>query len=217
MEPGIVITRRCGPAPTRPAARLVHLSGLHDRSRSSARDEHHPGHRGDYNNPLIEPTDHGFGRSRGGPSTKLHHLVDGHGLPLVIAVTPGQSGDSPMLIPLLEHLRVTRPTGRPRTRPDRVQGDKAYSSQAIRQHHVAAASKPSSRNHPTRSATVSDATHAADAPSLTTVTSTEAARSSNAASPPSSNGGAWPPAMTNSPPSAAQQPSSTPSSPGHDI
>ena len=39
-----------------------------------------------------------------------------------------------MLIPLLQQLRVTRPIGRPRTRPDRVRGDKAYSSRAIRQH-----------------------------------------------------------------------------------
>ena len=39
-----------------------------------------------------------------------------------------------MLIPLLQNLRVTRPTGRPRTRPDQVRGDKAYSSRAIRQH-----------------------------------------------------------------------------------
>lgn len=82
----------------------------------------------------VEPPDHAIGRSRGGLSTKLHHLVDGHGLPLVIAVTPGQSGDSPMLLPLLEHLRVAGPTGRPRTRPDAVLGDKAYSSRAIRQH-----------------------------------------------------------------------------------
>lgn len=39
-----------------------------------------------------------------------------------------------MLIPLLEQLRVARPAGRPRTRPDRVRGDKAYSSRRIRQH-----------------------------------------------------------------------------------
>ncbi|MEX8033200.1 IS5 family transposase [Microbacterium sp. 20-116] len=78
-----------------------------------------------YNNSLIEPPDHGFGRSRDGLSTKLHHLVDGHRLPLVIAVTPGQAGDSPMRIPLLEQLRIARPIGRPRTRPDRLRGDKA--------------------------------------------------------------------------------------------
>lgn len=73
-----------------------------------------------------------FGRSRGGLSTKVHHLVDGNGLPLVIAVAPGQSGDAPSLIPLLEQLRVARALGRPRTRPDAVRGDKAYSSRAIR-------------------------------------------------------------------------------------
>lgn len=39
-----------------------------------------------------------------------------------------------MLLPLLEQLRVTRPVGRPRTRPDKVLGDKAYSSRAIRAH-----------------------------------------------------------------------------------
>jgi putative transposase len=67
-------------------------------------------------------------------STKIHHLVDGHGLPLVIAVAPGQVNDAPALIPLLEQLRVDRPVGRPRTRPDRLRGDKAYSSRAIRAH-----------------------------------------------------------------------------------
>ena len=39
-----------------------------------------------------------------------------------------------MLLPLLAQLRVTRPVGRPRTRPAAVLGDKAYSSRAIRTH-----------------------------------------------------------------------------------
>jgi transposase len=39
-----------------------------------------------------------------------------------------------MMIPLLAALRVSRPCGRPRTRPDRVLADKAYSSKAIRIH-----------------------------------------------------------------------------------
>ncbi|HCP0052135.1 TPA: transposase, partial [Escherichia coli] len=81
-----------------------------------------------YKNPREEPADHGIGRSRGGLSTKIHQLVDGTGLPLVSLITPGQAGDSPMLLPLLEQLRVTRPVGRPRTRPEAVLGDKAYSS-----------------------------------------------------------------------------------------
>lgn len=40
-----------------------------------------------------------------------------------------------MLLPLLGQLRVERiGRGRPRTRPDAVRGDKAYSSRAIRAH-----------------------------------------------------------------------------------
>ena len=68
-------------------------------------------------------------------STKIHHLVDGRGLPLVVLVGPGQAGDSPMFSILMEHLCVTRRgPGRPRTRPDKVRADKAYSSRAIRAH-----------------------------------------------------------------------------------
>lgn len=39
-----------------------------------------------------------------------------------------------MFLPLMHQLRVTRASGRPRTRPDAVRGDKAYSSRAIRTH-----------------------------------------------------------------------------------
>lgn len=67
-------------------------------------------------------------------STKIHQLVDGAGLPLVVLITPGQAGDSPMFEPLIAQLRIARPTGRPRTRPDALLGDKAYSSRAIRAH-----------------------------------------------------------------------------------
>jgi transposase len=67
-------------------------------------------------------------------STKIHQLVDGNGLPLVVLVTPGQAGDAPMFEPLMAGLRVARPVGRARTRPDALRGDKAYSSRAIRTH-----------------------------------------------------------------------------------
>ena len=86
-----------------------------------------------YKNLSDEPADHGIGRSRGGLSTKIHHLVDGAGMPLVVLCGPGQAGDAPMFPILLGHLRVaTSAPGRPRTRPDKVRGDKAYSSKAIR-------------------------------------------------------------------------------------
>jgi len=85
--------------------------------------------------PRDEPGDHGIGRSRGGLTTKCHALVDGHGLPLVLLITPGQASDSKMLRPLLASLRVPRVgQSRPRTRPDALLGDKAYSARAHRGH-----------------------------------------------------------------------------------
>lgn len=86
-----------------------------------------------YTNLRIEPPDHAIGRSRGGLSTKIHHLCDGQMRPLVMLVGPGQGGDSPMFAHLLDALSVPRVgRGRPRTRPDRALGDKAYSSRANR-------------------------------------------------------------------------------------
>ncbi len=83
--------------------------------------------------PAHEPPDHAIGRSRGGLSTKIHQLVDGNQRPLVIGLTAGQAGDSPMLKYLLAELRVNTPgPGRPRTRPEALLGDKAYSSRANR-------------------------------------------------------------------------------------
>nr|WP_300009216.1 IS5 family transposase [Pseudonocardia sp.] len=76
-----------------------------------------------------------MGRSRGGLSTKIHQIVDGHGYPLVVLIGPGQAGDAPMFPHLMRHLSIARlGPGRPRTRPDRMRADKAYSSRAIRRH-----------------------------------------------------------------------------------
>ena len=81
----------------------------------------------------VEPADHAIGRSRGGLSTKAHALVDGNGRAMVVLVGPGQGGDCPMLPVLLEELRVTRlGPGRPRTTPEAIRGDKAYSAKANR-------------------------------------------------------------------------------------
>lgn len=61
--------------------------------------------------------------------------MDGNGLPLVVLVGRGEAGDSPMFPVLMSHLAVRgHGPGRPRTRPDRVRADKAYSSRAIRTH-----------------------------------------------------------------------------------
>jgi transposase len=66
-------------------------------------------------------------------TSKIHHLVDGAGRPLVVLVSAGQANDAPVFEHLLTHLRVDRHGGgRARTRPERVRADKAYSSRAIR-------------------------------------------------------------------------------------
>ena len=67
-----------------------------------------------------------IGRSRGGLSTKIHLAVDGRGRPLSILLTPGQAGDNPQLLALLDAIRVNEPRpGRPRKRPDVLIADQA--------------------------------------------------------------------------------------------
>jgi transposase len=52
---------------------------------------------------------------------------------LSVVLTAGQCGDSPQFAAVLGGIRVPRlGPGRPRTRPDRVLADKAYSSRANR-------------------------------------------------------------------------------------
>lgn len=49
-------------------------------------------------------------------------------------LTAGQAADSPQFLPVLRKLRIRGPVGRPRTRPDAVAADKAYSSRGNRAH-----------------------------------------------------------------------------------
>ena len=87
------------------------------------------------NRPLAEaePAGHGIGRSRGGLTTKIHHAVDGKGRPLAAVITGGQRNDGAMLEQVLDDIRVPRlGPGRPRTRPDAVIADKAYSAGVTR-------------------------------------------------------------------------------------
>jgi transposase len=82
-----------------------------------------------------EPTDHGLGRSRGGWTTKTHLACEQGRKLMAAVVTGGQRGDSPQFINVLAKVRVARASGgRPRTRPDIVLADKAYTSKANRAH-----------------------------------------------------------------------------------
>lgn len=81
----------------------------------------------------LEVPGEAIGRSRGGLSSKVHLAVDGRGLPMSVIITPGQDGDNPQLLPLLDAIEVRRTgPGRPRKRPDRVLADKAYSHPSTR-------------------------------------------------------------------------------------
>lgn len=73
-----------------------------------------------------EPDDHAIGRSRGGLTTKIHALADQACAPVTMLLTPGQSGDNPQLLPLLD---VRRSQGRTRFR---LLADKAYSHPSTR-------------------------------------------------------------------------------------
>jgi len=91
-----------------------------------------PGQRG---RPVQHRLDEALGRSRGGLTCKIHLASEGGRRPLAFLITPGQWGDAPQMIPVLDRIRVPRPGGgRPRTRPDHLGGDKAYSSRRNRRY-----------------------------------------------------------------------------------
>jgi transposase len=65
-------------------------------------------------------------------TSKVHLAADRRCRPLSFVLTPGQAADSPRFRAVVERIKVRVPAGRPRTRPDAVAGDKAYSSRANR-------------------------------------------------------------------------------------
>lgn len=79
-----------------------------------------------------EPEDHALGRSRGGFGSKFHLVTDGRGLPLAVEVTAGQRHESTQIQTVLDGISVPQPVGRPRKRPARLAGDKAYSFGSVR-------------------------------------------------------------------------------------
>ena len=67
-------------------------------------------------------------------------MTDGRGLPLAVKLSAGQAHEAPYATPLLDTVRICRPSGTVRQRPERVAGDKGYSHrhirQWLRQHHI---------------------------------------------------------------------------------
>ncbi|EFL29539.1 transposase [Streptomyces viridochromogenes DSM 40736] len=126
---GARVHRSAGRGRRRRRSRLGRRGRLHHRPGSSAR------RRGPSKGaPAGEPDHHALGRSRGGLTTKIHLTADSRCRPLAFVLTPGQAGDAPAFDQVMARLRVPRPVGRPRTTPEMVLADKAYSSRAIRGH-----------------------------------------------------------------------------------
>jgi len=65
-------------------------------------------------------------------TSKVHLACDGRGRPLGWVITGGNINDTTMMAAALEQIRVPRPVGRPRQRPDRVIADKGYPSRKNR-------------------------------------------------------------------------------------
>ncbi len=67
------------------------------------------------------------------PGSKHHLITDAQGIPLAIILTGANRHDVTQLLPLVEAIPPIRgKRGRPRRRPDRVQGDRAYHSEPHR-------------------------------------------------------------------------------------
>jgi hypothetical protein len=74
-----------------------------------------------------------LGRSRGGLTTKIHLAADQRCRPVAFITSEGQRHDSIAFQTVLELVSIDRlGPGRPRSRPDWVLADKAYSSKAHR-------------------------------------------------------------------------------------
>jgi transposase len=80
-----------------------------------------------------EPDDHALGRSRGGLSCKIHILCDGHGHPLHVHLTAGQTHEASAFEALMMGAdeQLTDADGEPIAWPVALAGDKGYRAEWI--------------------------------------------------------------------------------------
>ena len=147
------------------------------------------------NSAIAEPDDHALGRSRGGLTTKIHALTDTATCPVAMTLTPGQAGDNPALLPLVDSYFAAEATAEA-VGDVRLLADKAYSHPSTR---TALRKRRIKHTIPERDDQVTLARPRAPPvvdhrPS--TAKSTSSATPLNAASTGSNNGAASPPAMT---------------------
>ena len=69
----------------------------------------------------------------GGFSTKIHLRCDGNGRPITFLLSVGERHEAVVFQELMEQGQIrVAVRGRPRIRPHRIIGDKAYNSQSLR-------------------------------------------------------------------------------------
>ena len=138
-----------------------------------------------------------IGRSRGGLTTKIHLAADLRCRPVARLTSPGQHGDSPRFVPLMDAIRIPRRgLGRPRRQPGHAMADKANSCRAnrawLRQHGIRAVIpvKEDQKKHRR------DRGRAGGRPPVFDASWYISATQWNAASASSSSSAPWPPATT---------------------
>jgi len=73
------------------------------------------------------------GKTKRGKGTKWMVLVDGEGLPLGVRLETASPSEVTLAETTLAQVRVPRPKGRPRQKPERVIADRGYDSDPLRQ------------------------------------------------------------------------------------
>jgi transposase len=80
---------------------------------------------------FVEPPEHALGYSRGGFGTKIHLLIENHGIPVGVYLTGGERHECKAFIPLMGQVLVARHRDHPFW-PRKMAGDKGYSYPEVR-------------------------------------------------------------------------------------
>jgi transposase len=80
---------------------------------------------------FMEPPEHALGYSRGGFGTKVHLLIENHGIPVGVYLTGGQRHECKAFVPLMGHVLLSHHRDRPFW-PRKMAGDKGYSYPEVR-------------------------------------------------------------------------------------
>jgi transposase len=99
---------------------------------------------------FVEPPEHALGYSRGGFGTKVHLLIECHGIPVGIYLTGGQRNECKAFAPLMDHVLLAHHRDRPFW-PRQMAGDKGYSYPEVRgwlERHKIQAVIPTRSNQP---------------------------------------------------------------------